>query len=74
VALVELRGRFPATLDLAEQIATWTIENLRSPHGYFYYQRKRFYTNRIEYMRWSQAWMSYGLARLLEASGEKGKG
>ena len=71
VALVELRGRFPATLDLAEQIATWTIENLRSPHGYFYYQRKRFYTNRIEYMRWSQAWMSYALARLMEGKSKK---
>lgn len=66
VALVELRGRFPGTLDLAEQIATWTIDNLRSPRGYFYYQRRRFYTNRIEYMRWSQAWMAYALARLLE--------
>ena len=66
VALVELRGRFPATLDLAEQIATWTIEKLSSPRGYFYYQRKRFYTNRTEYMRWSQAWMAYALARLIE--------
>jgi hypothetical protein len=66
VTLVDLRGRFPATLELAEQIAVWTIENLRSPHGYFHYQRKRFYTNRIEYMRWSQAWMSYALARLIE--------
>jgi hypothetical protein len=44
----------------------WAIENLRSPRGYFYYQRNRFYTNRIEYMRWSQAWMSYALARLIE--------
>ncbi len=67
VALVELRGRFPTTVDLAEQIATWAIDNLCSPDGYFYYQRKRFYTNRIEYMRWSQAWVAYALARLLEA-------
>jgi hypothetical protein len=71
VTLVELRGRFPATLNLAEQIAEWTIDNLRSPHGYFYYQRKRFYTNRIEYMRWSQAWMAYALARLLEGKRKK---
>jgi len=68
VALVELRGRFPATLELAEQIANWAIDNLRSPHGFFYYQRKRFYTNRIAYMRWSQAWAAYGLARLLEVT------
>ena len=71
VTLVELRGRFPATLDLAEQIASWTIDNLRSPHGFFYYQRKRFYTNRIEYMRWSQAWAAYALARLIEVKSKK---
>jgi hypothetical protein len=74
VTLVELRGSFPATLDLAKDIATWTIENLRSPQGYFYYQRKRFYRNRIAYMRWSQAWMTYALARLLEGKSRKEKG
>ena len=68
VTLVELRGEFSGTLELADQIAHWNIENLLSPRGYFYYQRKRFYTNRIEYMRWSQAWMSYALARLLEVT------
>ena len=68
VTLVELRGRFPATLDLAKQIATWAIVNLRSPHGFFYHQRKRFYTNRIDYMRWSQAWMMYAISRLIEVS------
>ena len=66
VAMVELRGRFPATLELAEQIASWTIENMQSSHGYFYYQRHRFHTNRIVYMRWSESWMAYALARLIE--------
>lgn len=67
IALVELRGRFPATLELAEQIALWTIENMQSAHGYFFYQRHRLHTNRIGYMRWSESWMAYALARLLEA-------
>ncbi|HEX6190253.1 MAG TPA: prenyltransferase/squalene oxidase repeat-containing protein [Pyrinomonadaceae bacterium] len=66
VTLVELRGRFPGTLELAERIASWAIENMRSPDGYFYYQRHRFHTTRIPYMRWSQAWMAYALARLIE--------
>ena len=66
VTLVELRGRFSGTLELAEQIAEWAIENMRSPEGYFYYQRHRFHTNRIPYMRWSQAWTAYALARLNE--------
>jgi hypothetical protein len=66
VTLIDLRGRIPSTMILAEQIANWAIGNLRDPLGYFYYQRRRFYTNRIPYMRWSQAWMAYGLSRLIE--------
>src|SRR5207237_7766928 len=66
VTLVELRGSFPATIDFAEQIAAWTIENLWSGRGYFYYQRWRFHTNRIPYMRWAQSWMTYALASLIE--------
>jgi hypothetical protein len=66
VALVELRGRIPGTLMLAEKIAAWALTNLQSSEGCFYYQRRRFYKNRIPYMRWSQAWMAYGLARLIE--------
>ncbi|MFY9622650.1 MAG: hypothetical protein WAM70_12670 [Pyrinomonadaceae bacterium] len=66
VTLVELRGRFPGTLELAEQIANWALHNMRSGEGYFYYQRHRFHTNRIPYMRWSQAWMAYALARMNE--------
>lgn len=67
VALVELRGRIPGTLVLAEEIAAWAIENLLCSDGYFYYQRRRFFRIRIPYMRWSQAWLAYGLARLAEA-------
>jgi len=67
VALAELRGQIPGTLLLADKIAHWTTENLYNRSGYFYYQRRRFYTIRIPYMRWSEAWMAYGLARLIEA-------
>ncbi len=34
---------------------------------YFYYQKHRWYKNRINYMRWSQAWMFYALARFIRA-------
>jgi hypothetical protein len=66
VALVELRGRIPNTMLLAEQIASWAIENLRNPQGDFHHQSRRFYKVRIPYMRWSEAWMMYALARLRE--------
>jgi hypothetical protein len=67
VALVELKGLDESALTLAERVALWAIRNLRSPEGFFYYQRRRFYTVRTAYMRWSQSWMLYALARLLES-------
>jgi len=68
VTLVELRGRNSSTLLLAEKIADWANTNLRDPRGFFYYQRRRFYKVSIPYMRWSEAWMMYALARLREVS------
>jgi hypothetical protein len=53
-------------LSLAEKIAQWAIDHLHDPAGFFYYQRRRFHTVRTPFMRWSQAWMLYALARLLE--------
>ena len=45
--------------------------NLRDPRGFFHYQRRRLYTVRTPYMRWSQGWMPYALARFLEVSSEQ---
>ena len=66
VTLLECRDLGETSITMAQQIASWTISNLRDNHGYFYYQRRRFYTVRKPYMRWTQAWMLYALARLLE--------
>lgn len=63
--LVDLKELDDGALPLAKTVALWAIRNLQSPRGYFYYQRHRFYTNRIPYMRWSQAWMAYALAKLI---------
>ncbi len=45
----------------AEKILMWTIENMRSKKGYFIYRKFRLYSNRIPFMRWSQAWMLLAL-------------
>jgi len=67
IALVELKGLLPGALPLADRILRWTLEHLRdSRRGFFYYQRRRFYTVRTPYMRWTQAWMLYALARRIE--------
>lgn len=66
VALLEMREIDDEAAALARQVALWTVQHLQDARGFFYYQRRRFYTVRTPYMRWSQAWMMYALARLLE--------
>jgi hypothetical protein len=66
VTFLECRELDEDAARLARKVASWTIENLRDDRGFFYYQRRRFYTVRKPYMRWTQAWMLYALARLLE--------
>jgi hypothetical protein len=66
ITLLELQDLNRGALPLAERIAAWTIRNLRDAHGFFYFQRQRFYTVRTPYMRWTQGWMLYAFGRLLE--------
>ena len=67
VTLLECRELDETAPKMAQDVARWTIQNLRDERGFFYYQRRRFYTIRKPYMRWTQAWMLYALARLLES-------
>jgi hypothetical protein len=53
------------SIDFAIKIANWTIKNMQDSKGFFYYQKTRFFTNRIPYIRWSQAWMFYAFSLLL---------
>ena len=48
-----------------ETIAHWTIRNMQSKNGFFYYRKTPLFTNKISYMRWSQAWMFLALTELL---------
>jgi hypothetical protein len=66
VAFAELKDAESDALELARRVARWAVRELFDRRGFFYYQRRRLYTVRTPYMRWSQAWMMYALARLLE--------
>lgn len=67
VTCLELAGEHPDSLPLARRIARWAVDNMQDDSGYFYYQKRRAFTNRIPYMRRSQAWMFYALSRLTAA-------
>lgn len=55
----------PASRGLADRIYQWSVSHLRHPEGRFYYQITPRMTNRISYMRWTQAWMLRALAEYL---------
>lgn len=55
-------GKLIEHIDLGEKVIQWTIANMQSEKGYFYYQKKKFWSSKIPYIRWSQAWMFYALS------------
>ncbi|MHC4519548.1 MAG: prenyltransferase/squalene oxidase repeat-containing protein, partial [Planctomycetota bacterium] len=46
---------------LTDRILRWMLEHLYSEKGFFYFRKGRFLTNRIPYMRGSQAWGFHAL-------------
>jgi hypothetical protein len=55
-------------VDKANRVARWVLENMWDDGGFFWYQQGRQITNRICYMRWTQAWMHCALAKLIKAN------
>lgn len=47
---------------LVDKVLLWTIDNMQSSKGFFYYQRGKTVTTRISYIRWAQSWMFYALS------------
>lgn len=62
--LCELDSRY---LGFSKTIAQWTIDHMQDRSGYFYFQVYPLFTNKIPYMRWSQAWMTLALIELKKA-------
>lgn len=52
-------------LKFSQIIAKWTIDEMQSKNGFFYYRKLKSYSNKIPFMRWSQAWMFVALTELI---------
>ena len=50
-------NEFKKNKNLAHKVIDWSIQNMQSDKGYFYYQIKRGISSKIPYMRWSNAFM-----------------
>jgi len=48
----------------AKRILEWTINNMQSSSGYFYYQKRKYFWIKTPYIRWNQAWMFLAFATL----------
>lgn len=65
ITFAKLRDVQSDNMKFANEVAEWTIKNMQSRNGYFYFQKHRFFTNKIPYIRWGQAWMLKALSTLL---------
>lgn len=68
ITLVTFKDVDPGNLPLAQSVLDWAWTHMWDDRGFFYYRVLRSHTNRISYMRWSQAWMLLALATLLDAA------
>jgi hypothetical protein len=51
-------GKFEESKELINKVLNWSQENMfNKKKGYFYYYKQKYYTIRINYLRWIQAWM-----------------
>ncbi|MBA7706396.1 hypothetical protein ES703_115249 [subsurface metagenome] len=51
--------------NLTDKIVYWMLANMYSGDGHFYFRKGHFLTNKISYMRWSQAWAFHALTEYL---------
>jgi rhamnogalacturonyl hydrolase YesR len=65
ITLLELADLNRGNIDLAKSVFSWAMQNMWDEHGYFHYQKFPYFTSKVSYMRWSQAWMFLALSSLL---------
>ncbi|KAA3616668.1 MAG: delta-aminolevulinic acid dehydratase [Calditrichaeota bacterium] len=52
-------------LKIAENVANWMVSNMQAKDGHFYFRKYKYFTSKISFMRWSNAWMFAALSYLL---------
>lgn len=68
ITLLTLKDLDPTAMATATEVITWALANMWDERGCFFYQKLAVGTNRISYMRWTQAWMLLALATYVHES------
>ena len=74
ITLLNFKDIDSNNLSLVYTILSWTLKHMRDEQGYFYYQKLSYGTNKISYMRWSQAWMLLAHTYLIAESTQRSVG
>lgn len=59
-------------INFAHNILIWTNSNMLSKEGYYFFQKWPFFLNKIDYIRWGQAWMMLALTEFIYSKSLKG--
>jgi hypothetical protein len=65
ITLLTLKDLDSGNVELARSVFQWATNHMWDERGFFYYRVLRFWTIRIPYMRWAQAWMLLAMSTLL---------
>jgi len=60
-------GKFHAHKKIMDKVLDWTIKNMQSGEGFFYYQVNKYFSSKIPYIRWAQSWMFYALTTYIKS-------
>jgi hypothetical protein len=63
--LVNLEEFDDFSIEIAKKVAKWTIYNMQSPKGYFYFRKYPIVINKTPMFHWGQATMLSALGHLL---------
>lgn len=74
ITLLTFKDLDENNVGFAYDVFKWAMAKMLDRHGYYYYQKTPYYTIKIPYMRWAQAWMLLALSTLLEEGGLGGQG
>ncbi|HHX61059.1 MAG TPA: delta-aminolevulinic acid dehydratase [Epulopiscium sp.] len=55
-------GKLNENKELVDKVLKWVHKNMWDKRGFYYYQKRKWWTSKIPYMRWAQAWMFYALS------------
>jgi len=65
ITFLKFKSHDHEAVEKAKTIAQWAINNMwDDKKGYFWYQKGKFLTNKVAYLRWPNIWMFYALSML----------